>query len=667
MTRVLVVDDEKSIRRTLGEFLRAEGYEVVEAEDAESAQRCLGEDGFDVVVTDIVLPRVSGVELLRRIQACAPDVPVVMMTGEPTVETATESLRAGAVDYLFKPITKAGILRVVANAARLKSLADAKRKLEAENQIYREHLEHLVQERTRQLQVSEARFRGLVETTFDWVWEVDTEGRYDYVSPKIHDLLGYTPEEVLGRTPFDLMPEAEAHRIRAIFHEFAARRAPFSALQNVNRHKSGHQVILETSGVPVFDTDGAFRGYRGMDRDITERKRLEEQLRQAQKLEAIGQLAGGVAHDFNNILAAIMMQLGLMRMNPKLDEATQAALKELGEETRRATELTRQLLMFGRRAVMTMVPLDLDQVVENLLKMLRRLIGEHIKLELAHRTPLPLIEADAGMMEQVVMNLVVNARDAMPEGGKISIATNVADFSDAQVLSGSKRSAGRFVVLTVTDSGQGMDAEILQRIFEPFFTTKEAGKGTGLGLATVHGIVAQHKGWVEVDSEVGVGTTFRIYLPVFEGFQEMVDPPSQPPQIAGGKETILVVEDEASVRGLLVQVLRRYGYAVHEASNGQEAVKQWQVHSSEVDLLFTDMVMPEGITGLELTRRLRELKPGLKVIIASGYSAELAQKSAMDNAGILYLSKPFEADILAEAVRKCLDQSPLSPPTRAPS
>lgn len=656
MTRVLIVDDEKSIRRTLGEFLRAEGYEVIEAEDAETAQRRLEEAGFDVVVTDIVLPRVSGVELLHRIQALAPQVPVVMMTGEPTVETAAESLRAGAIDYLFKPITKAAILRGVANAARLKSLEDAKRKLEAENQSYRENLENLVKERTTQLRDSEARFRGLVETTFDWVWEVDAEGRYTYVSPKVKDLLGFTPEDVLGRTPFDFMVETDAQQVRGVFGEIAARREPFSGLQNINCHKDGHQVILETSGVPIFDADGRFKGYRGMDRDITERKRLEEDLRQAQKLEAIGQLAGGVAHDFNNILAAIMMQHSLMQMNPTLDKETHSALKDLEEETRRATDITRQLLMFSRRAVTTFVPLDLNQVVDNLLKMLRRLIGEHIKLELGDRTSLPLVEADAGMMQQVVMNLVVNARDAMPNGGKITISTARADFSEAKDSPGPNRRAGRFVLLMVTDTGHGMDSATLRRVFEPFFTTKEVGKGTGLGLATVHGIAAQHKGWVEVESKMGSGTTFQIYLPAFDGAEAKASAPRQPPPSLGGKETILVVEDQPNVRRLLSQTLRVHGYAVYEVGNGQEAVRLWQEQGDIIDLLFTDMVLPEGMTGLELAGRLRALKPDLKVIISSGYSHEFAQKGAIDKAGILYLPKPYESHLLAETLRKCLDQ-----------
>jgi PAS domain S-box-containing protein len=505
------------------------------------------------------------------------------------------------------------------------------------------------------LRQSEQRFRDISFSTADWVWEVDPEGRYTFASESVEHLLGYRPEEILGRTPFDLMPKPEAERVSRLFCDIASARRPFSGLENTNLHKSGRLVVLETSGVPVFDASGNFQGYRGMDRDITARKQLEAQLRQAQKLEAVGQLAGGVAHDFNNILAAIMMQLNLLQMNQALDRKTLSALDELQEEAQRAAGLTRQLLMFSRRAVLDVKPLDVDAVVENLLKMLRRLIGENVDLQFGRRTALPLVEADAGMIEQVLMNLVVNARDAMPRGGTIKIATTAVAFPPASIPQESIRRGGRFVCLAVSDTGDGMDAETLKRIFEPFFTTKEVGKGTGLGLATVHGIAAQHKGWVEVDSAVGAGSTFRVYLPAIEQSSASAAPRRELSPLVGGKETILVVEDQPKVRRLIALTLRAQGYAVHEAGTGQEAIAVWQQHQGQIDLLFTDMIMPEGLTGLELTERLRAAKPGLKAIISSGYSAEIAQKDAIDKAGVIYLAKPYEAQTLTEVVRRCLD------------
>jgi nitrogen-specific signal transduction histidine kinase/ActR/RegA family two-component response regulator len=414
--------------------------------------------------------------------------------------------------------------------------------------------------------------------------------------------------------------------------------------------------VLDQGKIVSRTPDGQPLRVLGAYSDITERKHLEAQLRQAQKLDAIGQLAGGVAHDFNNILAGIMMHLGLLQMTPDLNEEIRQALKDLDAQARRAASLTQQLLMFSRRSVLTVKPLDLNEVVANLLKMLRRLIGENIDLRFDGKSTLPLVAADTGMMEQVLMNLTVNARDAMPKGGRITISTSLADVEAARAAANPNSHPGRFVCLAVSDTGCGMDAATLKRLFEPFFTTKEAGKGTGLGLATVHGIVAQHKGWVEVDSQAGQGSTFRVYLPaVAESHLEAARTPKTE-DVRRGKETILLVEDDPQVRRVIGQSLRALGYQVHEAGTGQEAMSLWQLHGAQVDLVLTDMVMPEDMTGLELTEQLQALKPGLKVIISSGYSAEIVHAGVPAKAGVFYLPKPYATKVLADLIRDCLDQ-----------
>ncbi len=528
----------------------------------------------------------------------------------------------------------------------------------AQLQVAANELHKIMAQRAAQnlLRHSEQRFRHLVETTFDWIWEVDAAGCYTYASPKVLDLLGYAPEEVLGRTPFDLMPSAEARRVAAIFGEISAKREPFSGLENRNLHRSGREVVLETSGVPVLSDHGELLGYRGMDRDVTDRKRLESQLRQAQKLEAIGQLAGGVAHDFNNILAAILMQLGLIQMSPLLDPEINDAVCELEKGAQRAASLTRQLLMFSRRSVLDVKALDLNVVVANLLKMLGRLIGEDVKLVFEGHTGLPSVRADAGMLDQVLMNLVVNARDAMPRGGRIAITTDVVTISEEQVRQNANREAGRFVRLGVADTGCGMSKEVQDRIFEPFFTTKEPGKGTGLGLATVHGIVAQHQGWIEVESEPGRGATFLVFLPALDLplAESNGDARSRP--LMRGQEVVLLVEDETDLRRAAGQTLRALGYRVYEAENGQQAMILWQKHGASIDLLLTDMVMPEGMTGLELAERLHEMKPALRIIISSGYSTEIFQAGGIKQAGVWYLPKPYETHTLADAIRACFDR-----------
>jgi PAS domain S-box-containing protein len=388
----------------------------------------------------------------------------------------------------------------------------------------------------------------------------------------------------------------------------------------------------------------------------TARARLENQFRQAQKMDAVGQLAGGVAHDFNNIMAAVLMHLGLLQADESIAGQIKSSLRELEREVQRGARLTRQLLMFSRRQVMQMALLDLNQVVVDMLKMLERLLGENILVQFT-RCDLPaMVSADAGMMEQVIMNLSVNARDAMPKGGQLSISIDtVAMGPDASKLNPESRS-GAFICLSVTDTGCGIDEETRQHIFEPFFTTKELGKGTGLGLPTVHGIAKQHQGWIEVESQVGRGSTFKVFLPALPEVP-LTKPQAAPEQVRGGTETILLVEDEFSVRRVAAKMLTRHGYKVIEAENGRDALQKWDEHNGQFDLLFSDVIMPEGMTGLELAERLKKTNSNLKILVSSGYSPELAGKDTgfFKRNNSYFLQKPYASRILIETVRKCLD------------
>jgi CheY-like chemotaxis protein len=344
-------------------------------------------------------------------------------------------------------------------------------------------------------------------------------------------------------------------------------------------------------------------------------------------------------------------------MRDNLEPELREGLQELGNEARRAANLTRQLLMFSRRSVLVAKPVELNAVVANLLRMLNRVIGENIQLRFESDGGLPLVEADPGMLEQVLMNLVVNARDSMPKGGRVSIVTSHHRFEAGDPAYPDRR-AGRFVSLAVSDTGSGIDPAILRRIFDPFFTTKEPGVGTGLGLSTVHGIAAQHKGWVEVESKVGQGTSFRVFFPALKDscIPEDLTPRQEAP-LDRGTETILVVEDNGSVLVQLAQSLRLLGYAVHTASNGWQALEVWHRLQGKVDLLITDMVMPEGMTGLELAERLRSFRAGLPVIVSSGYSAEMVHSGIPCHSGVVFLSKPFTTKALVELVRRSLDES----------
>jgi PAS domain S-box-containing protein len=387
-----------------------------------------------------------------------------------------------------------------------------------------------------------------------------------------------------------------------------------------------------------------------------ERTRVEEQLRQAQKMEAFGQLAGGVAHDFNNILAVIMGYTQLLLEADDRNAEDKDYLKQVYTAGERAAHLTRQLLTFSRNKEMEVIDLNLNEVIANMSKMLGRVIREDINLQCNFATGLPTVQADEGMMEQVLMNLAVNARDAMPKGGQLIIGTDRVVHDAASIQSNPEARDGEFVRLTVQDTGCGMTPEIQARIFEPFFTTKDIGKGTGLGLATVYGIVKQHRGWIEVDSKVGGGTIFRIFFPANPVPEVAPQAAAVESPIAGGKETILLVEDEAALRGLTRLVLQRQGYEVLEAGSGVEALELWRQHGGRIDLLLTDMIMPEGLTGRDLAKQLQALKPALKVIYASGYSADAGGTTFRQRESSPFLQKPYHPQKLARMVRECLDK-----------
>jgi len=401
--------------------------------------------------------------------------------------------------------------------------------------------------------------------------------------------------------------------------------------------------------------------------DVTDMLNLEAQFRHAQKLESVGQLAAGVAHDFNNILTVIQGYSECLLARCEGDATTLTGLKQISDAATRAAALTRQLLMFSRKQVIQTKVLDLNAVLKNLANMLHRLLGEDIALEAKYGSNLPRIEADTGMLEQVVMNLAVNSRDAMPRGGKLFIGTSSVAIDEAYARQHPDSRVGQFVCLSVEDTGCGMDRKTLERIFEPFFSTKEVGKGTGLGLATVYGIVKQHQGWIEVVSEPGVGTTFKIHFPIASEAEESpiaLSPGSEP--ILGGRETVLVVEDEPVLRELIREVLQQYQYKVIEAGSGVEALKVWDECDGQVDLLLTDMVMPEGMNGRELAAQLKSRKPGLKVIFSSGYSPEATGRD-FGHSDTVFLSKPYVPPQLARTVRQCLDGARKRPRELAPA
>ncbi len=389
--------------------------------------------------------------------------------------------------------------------------------------------------------------------------------------------------------------------------------------------------------------------------DVTDVVNLEAQFRHAQKLESVGQLAAGIAHDFNNILTVIQGYADRLLITCKDEPGVVGQLKPISDAARRAATLTRQLLTFSRKQVIQTRALALNSVMQNLSAILPRLLGEDIELKTELAEDLPATQADAGMIEQVVMNLAVNARDSMPKGGQLRLATSQVEVDAAHALRQVGARQGWFICLEVADTGCGMSPETLDRIFEPFFSTKEIGKGTGLGLATVYGIVKQHLGWIEVTSEVGAGTCFKIFLPALSNpVEASPETTIHTREVRGGQETILLVEDEPDLRELVSEVLQSYCYRVISAANGVEALKLWDQSEGRIDLLLTDVVMPEGMNGCELATQLRQRRPDLKVIYTSGYSAPMAGVE-LDSREALFLAKPYRPPALAKLVRECLD------------
>jgi PAS domain S-box-containing protein len=476
-------------------------------------------------------------------------------------------------------------------------------------------------------------------------------------NPAAARLFGWTPDEVLGR-PLPIIP---ADR-RAEYEGLLAGYQRAEAVTNIEitrLRKDGSLVDVVLSAAPILDVHGRPLGAMGVYADITQRKQLEQELRQAQKMDAIGQLAGGVAHDFNNLLTVIGGRSTLLLQKMQPDDPTRRHVELIERTSQRAAGLTRQLLAFSRKQVLALAPLDLNTLVAGVMPMLRRLIGEHIEFVVVPGRDVGHVMADVGQMEQVVMNLVVNARDAMSEGGTVKIETAGQAVLEARFHSQGQVPPGQYVTLSVQDTGSGIDSVTLAQIFEPFFTTKDAGTGTGLGLSTVHGIVHQSGGFIAVDSTLGRGTTFTIYLPRIAEPMAVTNAPKDTPQaLMRGTETVLLVEDEEDVRKVGSEILQACGYTVLDTGDPLEALTIGERRNGAIDLLVTDMVMP-GMGGEELATRLEAMSPGLHVLCVSGYADQIAVVTAGHPARAC-LRKPFTPYDLARKVREAL--TPASAP-----
>jgi two-component system, cell cycle sensor histidine kinase and response regulator CckA len=512
-------------------------------------------------------------------------------------------------------------------------------------QIHRFRL-HLVEQ--------EEIFRLIGENAADMIAVVHVDGRRLYNSPSYQKWLGYSPQELEQTSAFEQI-HPEDRKLVAAAAEEARKTGLGRRVEYRVRHKDGHWRVLESTASAVRNAHGSVEKLIIVNRDITERKQLQEQLFLSQKLEAVGRLSGGIAHDFNNILGVIIGYGEALQMKIGPEDPFREAVDEIQKAAQRAAALTQQLLAFSRKQVLEPKVLDLNSIVNDVEKMLRRLIGEDIELKTILSQDLRRVKADRGQIEQVILNLAVNSRDAMPRGGKLTLETSNAVLTEADAARHRFVVPGPCVMLQVGDTGTGMDAEVQSHIFEPFYTTKEKGKGTGLGLATVYGIVKQSGGYIWLESEPGKGAKFSICLPRAEGIEEEVREAEKPARRAAGPQTILLVEDEPSLRKLTRSTLVESGYTVLEAADAPEALEIVRRSDFPLDLLLTDIVMP-GMNGPELAAQLSPRCPGMKVLFMSGYTDGAVATHGVLKPGVKILRKPFSRVTLAKYVAEVLAQ-----------
>jgi PAS domain S-box-containing protein len=504
----------------------------------------------------------------------------------------------------------------------------------------------------RRAETERASLVAAVEQTAEEILITDVEGKIQYCNPSFERLTGFSRSEIIGRNPrFLKSGKQDAQFYRDLWATILSR--GIWAGRFINRKRDGSLYHAEGTISPIHDASGNLTGFVSATGDVTGRLRMEEQLQQAQKMEGIGRLAGGIAHDFNNLLTVIAGYSGLLeeklsRDDPRLDYA-----RQISRASEQAASLTKQLLTFSRKQIIKPKPLDLNELVAGMKQMLQRLVGEDVEVITALPPSLGMVRADADQMCQILINLAANARDAMPDGGSLCIRTADVEPGECPAAGDVEAFTGPAVLLTVSDTGVGMSYETRQNIFEPFFTTKERGRGTGLGLCTVYGIVKQNSGYIDVQSEPGKGAAFSIFLPRIEERPAIREGDESTAARVRGSDTILVVEDHEGVRGLIVGTLELCGFEILEASDGRDALRKAEQHAGTIDLLLTDVIMP-GMNGKETAARLVALRPGIKVLFISGYSGELIAHRGVLDAGVDYLPKPFTPDALAAKVREML-------------
>jgi two-component system, cell cycle sensor histidine kinase and response regulator CckA len=676
--RILIVDDNPSIHEDFRKILGAKTAVQAQLEDVENdlfgdgdapaeAQgfrldsAYQGQEAFELVkkaaaegdpyalaFVDVRMPPGwDGIETLERVWRCAPELQAVVCTAFSDYSWDGMTQRLGQTDKLLilkKPFETVEVLQMAHALAQ-------KWHLGRQAKLRMDDLDQMVRQRTAELRASEERFsKAFQASPIPLAILKCADGAIIDSNQSFSTLAGHSPEELLKKTAADLqLWSAISGSQPAPSGDTRLRDKPATICRNDG---STRQVTLSAEPLSL----GSIPCLLVIAEDITEQLKIEAQLRQAQKMEVIGRMAAGIAHEFNNLLTVIQGDVGLLQSANPSNIDRHALLDQIMQASQRAATFTRQLLAFSRKQVLQPRVLNFHELVLRMKKMLSRLVGEKFDVQV-HCEDDPLcVRADEGGIEQVLMNLVLNARDAMPNGGGVDIRAELVTLDENAAAKNPEARAGVFACLRVTDHGSGISPQVMSRIFDPFFTTKDVGKGTGLGLSTIHGIVKQHEGWVEVVSEIGKGSTFSVFLPACNDLPAHPTSALKPVAPEAGKgEIILVVEDEIAVRELACVALRKRGYRVLDAANGPDAIEVWKNSPAQIDLLLTDMVMPNGMSGGELANDLVKRHPKLKIIYTSGYSSEILKQDSLLAQGINFLPKPYDLPELLKAIRLCLD------------
>jgi two-component system, cell cycle sensor histidine kinase and response regulator CckA len=633
LTSVLLVEDSDFDGRMICKLLETAGYGqflVTRVEQLAAGIQGLKEKAFDVVILDLNLPDSVGMATFLKLQAEFPHIPIIIWTAEQDVELAVLAVSQGAQDYIVKGDISGRLL-----IRNLRYGIERKR--------------------------AEQNFRQLMDTVPVGIIIANKTGHIVDANAQILGTFGYERDELIGKSVEILVPETlrSAHeKHRGSYRSSPHARAMGIGMELVARKKDGTEFPVEIGLGPLTAQGETLVSAAIV--DITARKKMEEQLRVSQRMEAIGRLAGGVAHDFNNLLTIILGCCDALAEDLGADPAASKKIETMRKAGASAADLTRQLLAFGRKQMLQPKLIEPKEIVNGVAGMLRRLIGENIRLEISANSAVGCINADPGQVEQILVNLAANARDAMPDGGRLTIEVANAELDETYKKQHPPAIPGPYVMIGITDTGCGMDRETQSQIFDPFFTTKEFGKGTGLGLAMVYGIVKQSGGYIWVYSELGKGTVFKVYLPRIEreAPQNLHADPDGAPQ--RGSETILVAEDSESLREMAREYMESLGYTVIEAASGTEALQRFNEFEGVIHLLLTDVVMPE-MNGRELADQIVRKRPGIKILFTSGYTDDAIVRHGVLEPGIAFIQKPYRPRALARKIREVLDNSPAPP------